>query len=121
MAIYYSVSTKGFYNTDAIAYPTLPEDKVLITESEYQTLLNAVNKDNREIILVDGKLQLQEKTLSWDDLRPKRNGLLTSSDHTQLADYPGDKTAWATYRQALRDLPLTYPNPKDVVWPTAPV
>jgi hypothetical protein len=29
-------------------------------------------------------------------------------------------TAWATYRQELRDLPTTYTNPEDVDWPTKP-
>jgi hypothetical protein len=31
---------------------------------------------------------------------------LISTDWTQLPDAPVDKAAWATYRQALRDLPL---------------
>ena len=31
---------------------------------------------------------------------------LKETDWTQLPDAPVDKTAWATYRQALRDLPL---------------
>jgi hypothetical protein len=30
--------------------------------------------------------------------------LLINSDWTQLPDSPADKQAWATYRQALRDL-----------------
>jgi len=30
---------------------------------------------------------------------------LSQSDWTQLPDSPADKTSWAEYRQALRDLP----------------
>tara|TARA_R100001443_G_scaffold117148_1_gene140156 strand:+ start:8702 stop:9013 length:312 start_codon:yes stop_codon:yes gene_type:complete len=40
--------------------------------------------------------------------RNTRNELLTSSDWTQMPDSPltdEAKTSWATYRQALRDLP----------------
>lgn len=37
--------------------------------------------------------------------REKRGFLLSQSDWTQVADAPVDKQAWATYRQALRDLP----------------
>lgn len=38
-------------------------------------------------------------------LRAMRNDLLSRSDWTQVADAPVDQQAWATYRQALRDLP----------------
>lgn len=51
-----------------------------------------------------------------------RNGILRSTDWTQMADAPlsvAAKTAWAVYRQALRDLP-TLPAFPDVPWPTPP-
>jgi hypothetical protein len=38
-------------------------------------------------------------------VRATRDAALTASDWTQVADAPVDKVAWATYRQALRDLP----------------
>lgn len=41
----------------------------------------------------------------WEQIRLWRNAQLAASDWTQLADSPVDKSAWATYRQALRDLP----------------
>ncbi len=40
-------------------------------------------------------------------IRSYRNLLLSQSDWTQLPDAQCDKTAWATYRQSLRDLPTT--------------
>jgi hypothetical protein len=40
-------------------------------------------------------------------IRNYRNLLLSQSDWTQLADAQCDKTAWAQYRQSLRDLPAT--------------
>lgn len=56
----------------------------------------------------------------WARLRNRRDGLLTESDWTQVADAPVDRAAWAAYRQALRDLPDTTSDPRQVVWPTAP-
>lgn len=38
-------------------------------------------------------------------VRAARDTALSASDWTQLADAPVDQEAWATYRQALRDLP----------------
>lgn len=60
--------------------------------------------------------------------RMRRDWALRESDWTQLADAPCDKQAWATYREALRDLPETwvlseqmeFPNPPDYV-ESAPV
>jgi len=51
------------------------------------------------------------------ELRRKRDGLLASSDWTQVADAPVDQAAWATYRQALRDVPQHDGFPSDVLWP----
>ena len=50
-----------------------------------------------------------------------RNAKLAESDWTQVADTPVDKTVWATYRQALRDIPQDFATPEEVVWPTLPV
>jgi len=36
-----------------------------------------------------------------------RNAELAATDWTQVADAPVDASAWAAYRQALRDLPDT--------------
>ena len=58
----------------------------------------------------------------WAQVRTKRNGLLNQSDWTQLPDSPlstAQKTAWAVYRQALRDI-TTQADPAAVVWPVVP-
>jgi len=52
--------------------------------------------------------------------RDKRNALLTASDWTQVADAPVDQTAWATYRQALRDITDQVGFPETIDWPVAP-
>lgn len=47
------------------------------------------------------------KDSAMNQIRATRNTLLASCDWTQISDSTADKTAWATYRQALRDLPST--------------
>jgi hypothetical protein len=49
-----------------------------------------------------------------------RDRELAASDWTQVADSIADKTAWATYRQALRDLPASNKDPKKIKFPTRP-
>ena len=50
-----------------------------------------------------------------------RNQLLAESDWTQLPDVPPSvKEAWASYRQALRDITQQPGFPAEVVWPTRP-
>jgi hypothetical protein len=56
----------------------------------------------------------------WQRLREMRNDKLSNTDWTQLPDSPVDKSAWASYRQALRDLPSVTHNPFEVVWPEEP-
>jgi hypothetical protein len=54
-------------------------------------------------------------------VRITRDGLLKSSDWTQLPDVPqATKDMWATYRQALRDITEQAGFPSNVTWPTAP-
>ena len=53
-------------------------------------------------------------------VRDDRNKRLTETDWTQVADAPVDKAAWATYRQALRDIPSQAGFPWDIQWPTQP-
>lgn len=59
----------------------------------------------------------------WERLRNQRNHKLFMSDLTQLSDAPltsSQKTAWAIYRQELRDLPENTEDPKNVTWPSQP-
>jgi hypothetical protein len=53
-------------------------------------------------------------------VRQQRNNLLKDSDWTQITDAPADKTAWATYRQALRDVTAQAGFPMTITWPEAP-
>jgi hypothetical protein len=53
-------------------------------------------------------------------LRHWRDTELTRTDWTQVADSPTDKAAWATYRQALRDLPASNTDPRQIELPAQP-
>jgi hypothetical protein len=56
----------------------------------------------------------------WDQIKLWRNAQLLESDWRMISDAPTDKTAWADYRQALRDLPAQGGLADDAVFPTAP-
>jgi hypothetical protein len=53
-------------------------------------------------------------------VRSERNALLAASDWTQLGDSNADKQAWATYRQALRDITGQQGFPWTITWPAMP-
>ena len=64
-----------------------------------------------------------ERQLRW--LRKERDKLLRDSDWTQYNDVTLDsdkKTEWATYRQALRDITVSFSSVSDenFAWPTKP-
>ncbi len=66
----------------------------------------------------------QDATLG-NEHRSLRNALLAASDWTQANDSPlanDKKTAWATYRQELRDMSdlASWPNIADDDWPVKP-
>jgi hypothetical protein len=87
-----------------------PDDKYYIVDG------TAVEK---ELIEVPGQEPVPEP-ITAGEIRALRNELLKSTDWTQLEDSPVDKTVWATYRQALRDVPEQEDFPESVVWPAIP-
>jgi hypothetical protein len=54
------------------------------------------------------------------EVRRQRTEKLNDCDWTQIADSTADKTAWATYRQALRDITTASGFPWTVTWPESP-
>jgi len=61
-------------------------------------------------------------SLTWDNIRAKRDTILSSTDWTMTTGATVDQAQWAAYRQVIRDIPQTYKDktPDDVVWPTQP-
>ena len=82
--------------------------------SDYQTYLEWVADGNTAEAVDD--------TLTWDDIRATRDGILSSTDWTMTTGASVDQAQWAAYRQNIRDIPQTYKDktPDDVVWPTQP-
>jgi len=113
-----------------------------------EPFVNETLYENSEYIVIEGDLLSKKQLFEGEEgyelqaledvsainaqilseLRVKRDALLKDSDFTQVADAPlstEDKALWATYRQALRDLPEnvnleTVGSLEDVVFPTAP-
>jgi hypothetical protein len=56
----------------------------------------------------------------FERIRIWRNAELFACDWTQVADSTANKAVWATYRQALRDLPASNADPKKIKFPTRP-
>jgi hypothetical protein len=64
-----------------------------------------------------------EVSIGWKRIRNERQKLLTNSDWTQLNNAPLTServSAWATYRQELRDIPQEFDDPDFVIWPNQP-
>ncbi len=66
------------------------------------------------------EIQQRKYTSASQSIRSERDALLKECDWTQLADAPVDQAAWATYRQALRDIPAQAGFPWDITWPAQP-
>ncbi len=78
----------------------------MITEEEY-------NEAIAEFEVFDG----------WVKVRKERNQLLKDSDYIMFPDITittEKKQEWTTYRQSLRDIPQTFSNPDDVIYPDKP-
>ena len=56
----------------------------------------------------------------WEQIRLWRNAQLNASDWTMHTDAPTDKVAWASYRQALRDLPAQGGDADKATFPSKP-
>ncbi|WP_323780180.1 tail fiber assembly protein [Thalassovita sp.] len=62
----------------------------------------------------------KERGLATRDARARRDRLLADSDWSQLPDAPVDRSAWQTYRAALRDVTEQPGFPQQINWPTKP-
>jgi len=90
---------EGKWYTKYILGPVFTGDTAAADEAEYKAMKDA------------------EQAAS---VRASRTQMLNDCDWTQLADSAADKTAWATYRQALRDVPSQAGFPWTITWPESP-
>ena len=126
----YSKVTNSFYpldmQRDYEAAGTWPNDGVYVALDEYQDIQKRLidntmelqpGEDGRPVVNLRRPPSAEEVS---EFVRHKRNKLLEQSDWSQMPDAPVDRSAWATYRQALREVPQQPGFPFDVVWPEAP-
>ncbi|MGV3771024.1 MAG: tail fiber assembly protein [Sphingobium phenoxybenzoativorans] len=123
--IYFSATKLAFY--DSAIHSTLPDDARAIEPATHAALLEAqadgmciAANDNGDPIAV---AQSFAADILLEDLRRRRDHLLTASDWTQMPDAPLDdaaRLAWRTYRQQLRDLPGTTLDLTAIEWPVPP-
>jgi hypothetical protein len=85
--------------TDTAATDTQPAKTAAENEAEYKAMKDA------------------EQAAS---VRASRTQMLKDCDWTQIADSTADKAAWATYRQALRDITAASGFPWTMTWPESP-
>lgn len=122
----YSKGTGGFYSRDIHA--DIPADAVEISDDEYAALIEG--QAAGKVISADaqGRPTLSDPAPPSLDVlakaaRADRDARLSACDWTQLADAPltaAEKTAWKTYRQALRDVPAQAGFPSSISWPVSP-
>lgn len=84
------------------------------TEADYQLAMSEAWR---------GKVTVEEVAETADEIRARRDKLLSDTDWTQTLDAPINavtREAMRTYRQALRDVPQQDRFPTDVQWPELP-
>ena len=115
-----SLQGYGVYRVFFSTQPTLTDTQVL----EEQTPVFSAEDQRWTQVWSVRDLSAEEIQQRNDaqaaSVRSERNDKLTASDWTQVADAPVDKAAWATYRQALRDISSQAGFPWEVQWPEMP-
>lgn len=126
----WDITTYDFANVDPVI--VIPEPTVGIhNRAEYGgiQLVNGIWTDVwNEVPRYDDPTEQAQWVLActeskWEEVRVERNRLLSETDYTQLSDTPiisTSRTAFATYRQALRDV-TSQLDPYNIAWPTMPI
>jgi|LakMenEpi03Aug12_release.lakeMendotaPanAssembly.Ray.scaffolds.fasta_scaffold180374_3 hypothetical protein len=109
-----AMMVKQFIDLDETKQKLIPTDPYIKDNIVYT--VDVVNKSEDELNADNERILTQ----LGDSIRHNRNLLLKDSDWTQIADAPVDKTAWANYRQELRDITLQESFPFDIIWPEKP-
>jgi len=88
-------------------------DQLYVNVADQPTLTNAFNAFDFAGAATDA---------AWVKVRQQRNALLSACDWTQGNNPSGNIGVddWATYRQALRDVPQNNSDPTNVTWPNPP-
>ena len=102
-----------------IVTPPYHDPATQVCEEGPALLIDGVWTQNYIVSDLDADASAAKVGAQWDVIRAERNKLLADCDWTQLPDVSVDAAAWATYRQALRDV-TGQANPFAIVWPEGP-
>ena len=125
-----------------VSFPKTPSDEVLASFNVQRVFFSAQPEITNTEVLEENTpvfdAGAQRWTQSWSvrnltdeelasrndaqaaRIRADRDKRLADTDWTQVADAQVDKAVWASYRQALRDVPAQAGFPHDVTWPDQP-
>jgi hypothetical protein len=122
MKIYYNnfaINGTKLLNTlvDKDTLTTISKDN---SSSIYRAILQEVSKGRAQIVEYVEPPQ-PAIVITWEYIKKRRDELLKETDWVGLKDVSlKNEIAWLNYRQALRDLPQSFPTPESVVWPIKP-
>jgi hypothetical protein len=107
-------TNSGWIECVALPDGSIPAHVELTSIEEYTSLIAAFDaaKSSAE--------QAEAPVSDAELVRGVRDGLMMQSDWSQAPDSTADREAWATYRQALRDITTQEGFPTNITWPTKP-
>ena len=116
---------------DALVWWGRPEQWFGWSDLENKTYANIVLEprilrdgewiDNPYTIPTESEVNAKIAEMDLNEVRQVRNQKLAETDWTQSRDVTlSNDNAWATYRQALRDITDSATSLEDVTWPTKP-
>ena len=117
MYVVYEIAS-GRVKSSHSKQPTADSGYAVVFRQDYNPIEDVYY--NPELGSFTGMSDAEQNAIEMQSLRSQRDKLLAQSDWTQVADAPVDAAAWATYRQALRDLPANTTDPRNPTWPTKP-
>ena len=116
---------------DALCWWGRPEQWFGWSDLENKTYANIVLEprilrdgewiDNPYTIPTESEVNAKIAEMDLNEVRQVRNQKLAETDWTQSRDVTlSNDSAWATYRQSLRDITDSATSLEDVTWPTKP-
>ena len=100
-----------------------PNQIRVVTDRQPNPQLERYSGDPASPIVAKPAAEIAADALArqWRLIRVTRDALLLACDWTDLQNSPVDNgSEWATYRQALRDIPQDFGSADSVTWPTKP-
>jgi len=114
----------GWYSDDL--HSTIPTPNVAVTDEQWQTSLdnnyNSINSDGSGSV-VDFSTDAEKASMvrGTRDVKLVIDVDAIAGNALRWAELTSDqKTAWATYRQSLLDVPQQAGFPTNITWPTEP-